>query len=221
MITLVGSLAITDITQQLQTLAAELLGWQADSVVIEDAVLRDTSTGQQVPIAELAERAGRPVVGRGDADEPWNSEYASFVAHVAEVAIDQETGEVHLQRYTAVHETGQIINPIGFQGQINGGINQGIAHTLTEELPLDSGRVSVASFIDYKIPTMGDMPPLTTVILDSEVGHGQFNVRGIGNKAINMPAPAIANAIADATGVRVPSLPQSAEKVYRALHPGM
>ena len=86
-----------------------------------------------------------------------------------------------------------------------------------EELPLDNGRVAVASFIDYKIPTMGDMPPLTTVILDSDVGHGQFNVRGIGNKAINMPAPAIANAIADATGVRVRSLPLSAEKVHRAL----
>jgi CO/xanthine dehydrogenase Mo-binding subunit len=218
MITLVGSLAVQDVTQQLQNLAAELLGWEPSDSVIEDAVLRSPTSNQQVPIADIAERAGHPVIGRGDADEPWDSEYASFVAHVAEVHVDPETGDVQLLRYTAVHETGQIINPIGFQGQINGGVNQGIAHALMEELPLDNGRVAVASFIDYKIPTMGDMPPLTTVILGSDFGHGPFNVRGIGNKAINMPAPAIANAIADATGVRVRSLPLSAEKVYRALH---
>jgi CO/xanthine dehydrogenase Mo-binding subunit len=218
MITLVGSLAVRDVTQQLQNLAAELLGWESGDAVLEDGVLRNPTSDQQVPIAELVERAGHAVIGRGDADEPWNSEYASFVAHVAEVHVDPETGGVRLLRYTAVHETGQIINPIGFQGQINGGVNQGIAHALMEELPLDNGRVAVASFIDYKIPTMGDMPPLTTVILGSDVGHGQFNVRGIGNKAINMPAPAIANAIADATGVRVRSLPLSAEKVYHALH---
>jgi CO/xanthine dehydrogenase Mo-binding subunit len=218
MITLVGSLAVRDVTQQLQNLAAELLGWESGDAVLEDGILRNPTSDQQVPIAELVERAGHAVIGRGDADEPWNSEYASFVAHVAEVHVDPETGGVRLLRYTAVHETGQIINPIGFQGQINGGVNQGIAHALMEELPLDNGRVAVASFIDYKIPTMGDMPPLTTVILGSDVGHGQFNVRGIGNKAINMPAPAIANAIADATGVRVRSLPLSAEKVYHALH---
>lgn len=217
MITLVGSLAVRDVTQQLQNLAAELLGWESSDAVVADGVLTNPTSGHQVPIAELIDRAGHPVIGRGDADEPWNSEYASFVAHVAEVHVDPETGDVRLVRYTAVHETGQIINPIGFQGQINGGVNQGIAHAMMEELPLDNGRVAVASFIDYKIPTMGDMPPLTTVILSSDVGHGQFNVRGIGNKAINMPAPAIANAIADATGVRVHSLPLSAEKVYRAL----
>jgi CO/xanthine dehydrogenase Mo-binding subunit len=218
MITLVGTLAVRDLTEQLQTLAAELLGWDAGNAVVEDAVLRDPATGKQVAIAELAERAGHPVTGRGDADEPWDSEYASFVAHVAEVAVDPETGEVRLLHYTAVHETGQIINPTGFQGQINGGINQGIAHALTEELPLEGGRITVASLVDYKIPTMGDMPPLTTVILDSNVGHGPFNVRGIGNKAINMPAPAIANAIADATGVRVHSLPLTAEKIFRAIN---
>ncbi len=217
MITLVGSLAIRDLVQQLQSLAAELLGWESGDSIVADGVLRHATTGKQVSIAALAARTGAPVIGHGDADEPWDSEYASFVAHVAEVSVDPETGEVRLLRYTAVHETGQIINPIGFQGQINGGINQGIAHALMEELPLDDGRVAVASLIDYKIPTMGDMPPLTTVILDSNVGHGQFNVRGIGNKAINMPAPAIANAIADATGVRVRSLPLSAEKVFCAL----
>jgi CO/xanthine dehydrogenase Mo-binding subunit len=218
MITLVGSLAVRDVTQQLQNLAAELLGWESSDAVVADGALTNPASGDTVTIAELVGRAGHPVTGRGDADEPWNSEYASFVAHVAEVAVDDETGEVRLLRYTAVHETGQIINPIGFQGQINGGVNQGIAHAMMEELPLDNGRVAVASFIDYKIPTMGDMPPLTTVILGSDVGHGQFNVRGIGNKAINMPAPAIANAIADATGVRVRSLPLSAEKVFRAMH---
>ena len=217
MITMVGSLAVQDVTQKLQNLAAELLGWESSDSVIEDAILRSPTSKLQVSIADLVERAGRPVIGFGDADEPWNSEYASFVAHVAEVQVDPETGAVRLLRYTAVHETGQIINPTGFQGQINGGVNQGIAHALMEELPLDNGRVAVASFIDYKIPTMGDMPPLTTVILGSDVGHGPFNVRGIGNKAINMPAPAIANAIADAIGVRIRSLPISAEKIYLAL----
>ena len=217
MITMVGSLAVQDLKRKLQGLAAEFFAWDSSDSVIEDSVLRCPASNQQVPIEDLAERAGYSVIGRGDADEPWNSEYASFVAHVAEVQVDPETGAVRLLRYTAVHETGQIINPLGFYGQINGGVNQGIAHALMEELPLVNGRVAVTSFIDYKIPTMGDMPPLTTVTLSSNVGHGHFNVRGIGNKAINMPAPAIANAIADAVGVRVQSLPLSAEKIFRAI----
>ncbi len=118
----------------------------------------------------------------------------------------------------AVQETCQIINPTGFYGQIYGGISQGFGHATMEELVMEDGRITTPTLAEYKIPSIGDMPPVDAVILGSTEGHGEFNVRGIGNKSITSPSPAIANAIADACGARVRDLPLTAEKVYRALH---
>ena len=143
--------------------------------------------------------------------------YSSAVAHVAEVSVDRETGQVKLLKYTAVHETGQVINPVGFEGQIEGGASQGIGQALTEDLAVEDGRVINPSFADYKLPTEGDLPEFRSIILDSPEGHGPYNVRGVGEAPITMPAPAIANAIEDAVGVRIADLPITAEKIMAAL----
>jgi CO/xanthine dehydrogenase Mo-binding subunit len=133
------------------------------------------------------------------------------------IRVDPETGELRVLNYVAAQETGVMLNPIGFLGQIYGGFSQGPGHSLTEELPLDAGRVTVASLLDYKIPSIGDMPPMQAVVIESSEGEGPYHTRGIGNKPISLPAPAIANAIADACGARITQTPFTAERIYRAL----
>jgi CO/xanthine dehydrogenase Mo-binding subunit len=136
---------------------------------------------------------------------------------VAEVAVDPETGAVQLLRFITAHDVGQVLNPMDHQGQIEGAVMQGIGYALSEELVVDEGQVTTVSFGEYKIPNMQDIPVLHTVILASESGPGPYNARGIGENPSGPVAPAIANAVADAVGVRIKDLPITAEKVYRAL----
>ncbi len=110
-----------------------------------------------------------------------------------------------------------MINPIGHQGQIEGGLIQGLGFALMEELRTEEGRISTLSLGDFKLPTVRDIPPLTTVLIEDPVGPGPFHAKAIGEGSISAVAPAIANAVADACGVRVLDLPITAEKVYFAL----
>jgi CO/xanthine dehydrogenase Mo-binding subunit len=106
---------------------------------------------------------------------------------------------------------------VDHQGQIEGAVVQGIGYGLTEELGVTEGRVASVHFGDYKIPNVQDIPELKTVVLESDMGPGPYNAKGIGENPIGPPAPAIANAVEDAVGVRIRDLPVTAEKVYRAL----
>jgi CO/xanthine dehydrogenase Mo-binding subunit len=139
---------------------------------------------------------------------------------VAEVSVDPDTGHVSVLRFTTVHDSGRVVNPIGYQGQVNGGFQHGLGYALMEEVVVDHGRVVTLSFGDYKMPTVTDMPRLTTLVLESEHGEGPYNIRGIGEAPCIPVAPAIANAVADACGVRIRDLPVTAEKVYQALRRG-
>jgi len=124
---------------------------------------------------------------------------------------------VQLRRFITAHDVGQIVNPIGHQGQIEGALMQGLGYALMEELQVEDGRVTNLSFGEYKLPTMRDAPPLTTVLVESPHGVGPYQIKGIGESPLTPVAPAIANAVADAVGVRIRDLPITAEKVYRAL----
>ena len=174
-------------------------------------------TKKQQPWGELLAQAGRSITGESVNKDDDHSPVTAFAAQVAEVAVDPETGEVTLRRLTTVHDTGVIINPVGHQGQIDGGVVQGIGYGLIEYLPVQDGRVEVANFGEYKIPTVKDIPALKTVIVASGEGVGPYKVKGIGENPISPVAPAIANAIEDAVGVRIKDLPITAEKVYVAL----
>src|SRR5262245_33854528 len=200
--------------------AAELLAWPEEALTIRGADVIRQDTGDSHPWAALLQRWGEPVVGRGSVQDMHPSSVTSFTAQVAEVAVDPETGAVQLLRFTTAHDVGQILNPVDHQGQIEGAVMQGIGYALSEELVVDEGRVTSVSFGDYKIPNMQDIPPLHTVILASESGPGPYNAKGIGENPIGPVAPAIANAVADAVGVRIKALPITAEKVYRALVDG-
>ena len=134
--------------------------------------------------------------------------------------MDPDTGEIKLIRVTTAHDIGRVLNPVGHQGQIFGGLMQGIGYALMEELVIEDGRVTNLSLGDYKIPTFMDLPEVRTVLLEPGKGVGPYDTKAIGESPNGPIAAAIANAIADAVGVRIQSLPLTSEKVYRALKDG-
>jgi CO/xanthine dehydrogenase Mo-binding subunit len=203
--------------EQLLGLAETMLGWTKSDTVLSDKKIVNRKTKKQQPWGELLAQAGRSITGESVNKDDDHSPVTAFAAQVAEVAVDPETGEVTLRRLTTAHDTGVIINPVGHQGQIDGGVVQGIGYGLIEYLPVQDGRVEVANFGEYKIPTVKDIPALKTVIVASGEGVGPYKVKGIGENPISPAAPAIANAIEDAVGVRIKDLPITAEKVYAAL----
>jgi len=143
---------------------------------------------------------------------------ASLVAQVAEVEVDRETGQVRVTKLTTAHNTGTILNPLTHQGQIDGAVMMGFGYGVMENLAYDeSGKVLAANLGEYKIPNIKDIPALKTTILQSDFGSGPYNSMSIGETALIPTAAAIANAVDDAVGVRIKSLPITAEKVLSAL----
>jgi CO/xanthine dehydrogenase Mo-binding subunit len=189
-------------------------------MTLRGAEIFHQETGDSHSWAAVLQHLGEPVVARGSVHDMNPSPVTSFTAQVAEVSVDPETGAVKLLRFTTAHDVGRILNPVDHQGQIEGAVVQGIGYSLSEELLVDEGRVSSAHFGDYKIPNVQDIPELKTVILASESGPGPYNARGIGENPSGPVAPAIANAVADAVGIRIRDLPITAERVYRALADG-
>jgi CO/xanthine dehydrogenase Mo-binding subunit len=210
--------AACDAREKLFALAEKLLGWSKADIAIAGADLVNKKTKKHQRWAELLSGVGRAIEGEAVNRDDDHSPVTAFAAQVAEVSVDPETGAVTLRKLTTTHDTGVIMNPVGHQGQIDGGVVQGVGYGLIEYLSVQDGKVEVAHFGEYKIPTICDIPPLKTVLLPSESGLGPYKVKGIGENPISPVAPAIANAIEDAVGVRVRDLPITAEKVYAALH---
>jgi len=173
---------------------------------------------KKISLGDIADRVGEPVSGRTDEEQGFDSPWTGFGVHIVDVSVDPETAETTVLNYTAVQETGRILNPLGWQSQVEGGIVQSIGSAMMEGLFFDeSGRVSNPSFADMKLPTSKDVPPLQTVALESDDGHGHYKVRGIGEHTNAMAAPAIANAIADAVDARLYSMPLTSENLYNTL----
>ena len=140
-----------------------------------------------------------------------------FAAQAAEVEVDVETGKVKLIRCASAHDVGHAIHPQNVEGQIEGGFVQGIGYALSEEIVFDGGKVINPSFADYKIPMAMDIPPITPIIVEACDETGPFGAKGVGEPGLVGVAPAIANAIYDAVGVRIKDLPITPEKVLDAL----
>ena len=144
----------------------------------------------------------------------------SFAAHFVEVAVDTETGIVECRKVMPVHDVGRVIHPIAAQGQIEGGIQQGIGHTLTEDYIIDrsNDRSLNAGLVDYKMPLSMDMPDIDTVILEAAPDPGgPWGAKGVGEDPIIAIGPAIANAVFDAIGVRFRHYPITPEDVLDGL----
>ena len=209
--------AASEAREKLLALAVKLLQWPHADIELAGNLLVHKRSKQRELWTDLLKRVGRSVIGEAVNRDDEHSPVTAFAAQVAEVSVDVETGEVKLLKLTTAHDTGTIMNPIGHQGQIDGGVVQGIGYSLIEYLPVKDGRVEVAHFGEYKIPTVKDIPPLETIIIASDHGVGPYNVKGIGENPITPVAAAIANAIEDAVGVRIRDLPITAEKIYTAL----
>ncbi len=142
-----------------------------------------------------------------------------FCATFAEVEVDTETGKVRVLHIATAVDCGKAINPVLAEGQVEGAVAQGIGYALTEEMLLDEhGRMLNSNFLDYKIMSAKDMPKLTTILVDTHEPLGPYGAKSIGEVAINGPAPAIANALHHAIGIRFRKLPIRAEDVLRAIH---
>ena len=161
------------------------------------------------------------ILGKGArGPNPTGMQVLTFGAQVAEVAVDIETGEVRVERVAAIHDVGRVINPLGASSQGEGGIIQGIGHTLSEERLHDpeTGRVLTQTLDAYKMPTIADVPEIVFELLDVPDRHlTNLGSKGLGEPPIVPIAAAIANAIRDATGADVRSLPITREEMLRAL----
>ena len=154
------------------------------------------------------------------ADESWRGQVFpdfTYGCHAADVEVDLESGQTRVLRYVAAHDVGQTINPQSVEGQIEGGVAMGLGYALSERLVFEEALNLTGSFAQYLIPTAVEVPAIEPVILESGEGVGPFNARGIGEPPIGPPAPAIAAAIADATGVRLTELPFTPERVAAAV----
>lgn len=141
----------------------------------------------------------------------------TFGAHGVRVKVDRETGKVKVLQYVAAHDVGRAINPMLLEGQVYGGALMGLGYALTEQLILDKGEVMNPNFRDYKILTAKDAIPIETCVVETMDKEGPFGAKGIGEPGCVPTAPAIANAIYDAVGVRMRDLPMTPERVLRAL----
>lgn len=153
-----------------------------------------------------------PETGQGDI---WPD--FTFGSQAVEIAIDTETGEIDVLKSVACHDVGRCINRAAVHGQIAGGSHQGLGYALMEDFIVEEGITKTPSFAEYLIPTSADLPETEVIILESGTGIGPFGAKGIGEPAITPAAPAVANAVADALGVRIHELPFTPQRVLEAI----
>ncbi len=160
------------------------------------------------PISEPSDQA----TGYGNVSAAW-----VFGTQVAEVEVDVETGQVTVLQVVAAHDVGKAINPMAIEGQLEGSIAQGVGMALSEDVVWEEGRVLNQQLSDYKLATTLDVPKVTTILVETNDPYGPFGAKGVGEAGLVPTAPAIANAIYDAVGVRIRELPITPEKILTAL----
>ena len=209
-----------DVKRQMVERAAKIWDIPAEDVEYADGVLQHKSDQElKLTFKQLAARqvgTGGPIVGRAGVNPPGAG--PSIAVHMVDVEVDPETGKVDVLRYTAVQDAGKAIHPSYVEGQIQGGAVQGIGWALNEGYQLnDHGAMLNSSFLDYRMPTSLDLPMIDTVIVEIANPAHPYGLRGVGEVPIVPPMAAISNAIYDAIGVRMNSLPMSPERVLDAL----
>jgi CO/xanthine dehydrogenase Mo-binding subunit len=215
--------AALDARNQILTIAAEMLEAAPGDLEMEgDKVVVRGAPGRSVELARIASEsmqyAGRyePVYGRGRAAIKFSS--PMFTAHLAKVAVDPETGEVRVLDYVAVQDVGFAINPAEVEGQITGGVTQGIGWALFEGLVYDeNGQALTTTLMDYALPHIEDIPNITPILVEIPSALGPFGAKGVGEPPVVPVGAAIANAIFDAVGVRTTQLPITSEQLFKAL----
>ncbi len=216
-----AQMAASDVKQQLLARAADQLEVAASELEVRGGIITVRGTDIRLSVRDaLGMARGQPAAHLvGSATYTPTKSY-SFAAHFVDVSVDIETGQIEVLQVTPVHEVGRVIHPVAAAGQIEGGIQQGIGHTLSENYEIDAvtGKSLNAGFVDYKMPLAMDMPPIHTIILETAPDPGgPWGAKGIGEDPIIAIGPAIANAIYDAIGVRFRHYPITPEDVLNGL----
>jgi CO/xanthine dehydrogenase Mo-binding subunit len=238
-ITLVAGNAVQEaakkVKEKILEIASEKLEANIDDLILNDGQV--SIKGQVRPLIDLGKIAAisyyeknSPILGAGYYNGPkatddfdpvsWRALPApgvAFANQIAEVKVDPETGSVDVLRFVAAHDIGKAINPMACEGQVEGGAAMGIGLALSEELMFEDGKIRNPSFADYKYLTSMDVPPITSIFVESNEPNGPFGAKGIGEGVLIPTAPAVANAIYHATGIRFNELPITPEKILRAL----
>jgi CO/xanthine dehydrogenase Mo-binding subunit len=209
--------ATEQLRERLCMLAAEERGWREGSVRLEGGAF--VSEDQREDFSKLAGWLARSEGGVicEEVDHRAARGPTGFACHAVEVSVDQDTGQVRLEKLVAVHDVGCAINPVGLMGQIHGGLLQSLGQTFMEELPIVDGRPRAINFGEYKIPCSADIPELRVELVEEADGPGPFGAKGVGEISALPAAAAIANAVDNAVGVRLTDLPITAEKVLARL----
>jgi CO/xanthine dehydrogenase Mo-binding subunit len=227
--------AASELRRQMFDLAAGQLGAEVNTMVLRDKHV--VAGSKSISIAELARISrltGGGLIAHGTAISPspaydptrlenhplpaWNS--PSYHAHAVDLSVDPETGSVTINRYVVAQDVGFAINPTYIEGQIEGGVAQGIGQALSEEIVYNEGTVVNANLTDYKMPTAQDMPDVECILVECASAAGPYGAKGVGEPPCIQPPAAINNAIAAATGFWLDSLPMTAEKIAKQQRAG-
>ena len=187
---------------------------------MEDGVISSQSDSElRMTFKELAEQLSDTGGGiSGSASVNPSGVGGSFAGNIADVAVDPETGKATVERFTCIQDVGKAIHPSYVEGQMQGGSVQGIGWALNEEYFFDDkGQMLNSSYLDYRVPTMLDLPKLDTILVQHPNPDHPFGVRGVAEISVVPPLGALANAIYDAVGVRMSDLPMAPHKIVKAL----
>ncbi len=226
--------AAEDARQSLVEAAAEMLEADPADILVEESKVWVKGSHEKHDLSEVVDHTvnehGEPISGIGRFVDHLPEGYTiptafaknipcfSFGTQAVEVEVDPETGQVNVLRVVAAHETGTTINQTMAEGQLEGSMAQGIGFALMERLVHDDeGRIVNDRFLDYKIPNIGDVPEMKAYCVESVGTRGPFGAKGIGEPGLVPTAPAIANAIYDAIGVRLHEVPMTREQIIKAL----
>jgi len=220
--------AAADLRRQMFEIAARDLSVSSEGMTLSDKCV--VAGDKRIAIAEIArisQLAGGGLIAHGTAIAPaptydptrvenhplpaWNT--PSFHAHAVDVTVDDTTGEISINRYVVAQDVGFAINPTYIEGQIEGGVAQGLGEALSEEIVYRDGRVLNANLTDYKMPTALDVPRVESLLVECASAAGPYGAKGVGEPPCIEPPAAIGNAVAAATGVWITSLPITAEKI--------
>ena len=211
--------AARDVIAQMCQRAATVWAVPVDTVSFDRSTFSTSQdTGKRLTFAELAaqllQTGGAAITGVGNVDvQEWGG---AFGAHIVDVEVDPETGQVTLLRYTVVQDVGRAIHPAQVEGQMQGGTAQGIGWALYEGYEYQDGQMLNPTFLDYKLPTALDVPAIETVIVEVPYLKHPYGVRGVGEMPIVPPPAAIANAIYRALGVRSSQLPMTPARILES-----
>jgi len=226
-------MASREVREKILVHAGKILGRQPEALRLSEGSISDGSGAELMTLEGVLQKVvprggciigegqyspeGSPLLAAAPGQTAMSSIFWLFATHAAEVEVDSETGVVRVLRVAAAHDVGRAINPALCEQQIEGAVIMGLSNTLFEEFKMEKGRILNDTLADYRLASTMDLPQIDSIMVESMHEEGPFGAKGVGEPAAAPTAPAIANAIFDAVGVRIHNLPITPEKILQAM----